>query len=73
MTSHFGWLDTDEQQRRTMLEVVDLFRDKGILDEIGIGTIRDTIANALFPRTRGRSRGPSASPIEWSRHSPCAP
>ncbi len=49
MTSRFGWLDADEQQRRTMMEVIALFRDEGTLDEIGIGTVRDTIANALFP------------------------
>ncbi|MDO8108324.1 DUF6361 family protein [Isoptericola sp. b441] len=49
MTSHFGWLDADEQQRRTMMEVIALFRDEGTLDEIGIGTVRDTIANTLFP------------------------
>lgn len=49
MSSRFGWLDTDEAQRRQMMEVVDLFKDEGTIDEIGIGTVRDTIANALFP------------------------
>ena len=49
MTSRFGWLDTDEAQRRRMMEVVDLLRDEGTIDELGIGTIRDTIADALFP------------------------
>lgn len=51
MTSRFGWLDADEQQRRTMMEVIALFRDPGTVDELGIGTIRDTISNALFPGT----------------------
>jgi len=51
MTSRFGWLDTDEDQRRQMMEVVELFRDEGSVDELGIGTVRDTIANALFPGT----------------------
>src|SRR6476620_7017998 len=50
-TSVFGWLDHDEGERRRMLEVINLFRDKGTLDELGIGTIRDTIAERLFPGT----------------------
>lgn len=49
MESTFGWLDTDDAQRRHMLEVVELFKDEGTVDEIGIGTVRDTIANALYP------------------------
>ncbi len=34
-----------------MLEIVQLFKDEGTVDELGIGAIRDTIANALFPGT----------------------
>jgi hypothetical protein len=42
-----------------MLEVVNLFRDKGTLDELGLGTIRDAFADHFFPgistiHTRGR-------------------
>jgi len=51
MTSSFGWLDTDPTQRTRMLEVVDLFRDKGSVDELGIGSIRDALSDALFPGT----------------------
>lgn len=51
MSSTFGWLDTDEDQRKKMLEVVELFKDDGTVDELGVGAIRDTIANALFPGT----------------------
>src|SRR5665648_773913 len=49
VTSRFGWFDTDGAQRRRMMEVVDLLRDEGTIDELGIGTIRDAIADALFP------------------------
>lgn len=49
--STFGWLDHDEGERRRMLEVVNLFREKGTLDELGIGTIRDTLADHFFPGT----------------------
>jgi hypothetical protein len=51
MSSTFGWLDTDDQQRKSMLEVVDLFKEDGTVDELGIGSIRDALADALFPGT----------------------
>lgn len=51
MTSTFAWLDHDESERRKMLEVVNLFREKGTLDELGFGTIRDTFADHFFPGT----------------------
>jgi hypothetical protein len=31
--STFGWLDHDEGERRRMMEVINLFREKGTLDE----------------------------------------
>jgi hypothetical protein len=34
-----------------MMEVINLFREKGTLDELGIGTIRDTYAEHFFPGT----------------------
>ncbi len=34
-----------------MLGVVDLFREKGTVDELGLGTIRDAFADRLFPGT----------------------
>lgn len=49
MTSTFGWLDTDNEQRRQMLEVIDLFKEEGTVDELGIGSIRDALADSLFP------------------------
>jgi hypothetical protein len=49
--STFGWLDYSDAERRRMLEVVDLFREKGTLDELGLGTIRDTFAEYFFPGT----------------------
>jgi hypothetical protein len=51
MASTFGWLDTDSEQRKKMLEVVDLFKDEGTVDELGIGSIRDALADSLFPGT----------------------
>lgn len=51
MTSTFGWVDTDAAQRRRMMEVLDAFSEKGMLDEFGIGQIRDAFADALYPGT----------------------
>lgn len=49
--SSFSWLDHSEAQRRRMLEVIDLFREKGTLDELGFGTIRDAFSDHFFPGT----------------------
>jgi hypothetical protein len=48
-SSAFAWLDYSDGERRRMLEVIDLFREKGTLDELGIGSIRDTFADHFFP------------------------
>ncbi len=49
--SSFSWLDSSEQQRRQMLDVINLFREKETRDELGIGTVRDAFADLFFPGT----------------------
>jgi len=49
MTSSFGWLALDPEQRRRMMEAVDQFRDETTLDDLGFGTIRDAFSSTLFP------------------------
>lgn len=49
--SSLGWLDTSEHERRSVLELVSALNEPGTLDELGIGSIRDTIADSLFPGT----------------------
>ena len=51
MPSRFAWIDVDEASRRTMLDFIDQFRDRGTLDELGIGTIRDAFSDYFFPGT----------------------
>lgn len=51
MASTFGWIAIDPTQRKQMLETVELFRDKGTVDDLGIGAIRDAISDTLFPGT----------------------
>jgi hypothetical protein len=47
--SQFAWLDYSENERRQAQDVVRLFQDKGTVDELGIGTVRDALADYLFP------------------------
>lgn len=49
--SAFVWLDYSERERRKMLDVVDLFREHDTRDELGIGSVRDALADMLFPGT----------------------
>lgn len=51
MPSLFAWLDTSEHDRRRAMDVIDLFQQKETVDELGIGSIRDTVADLLSPAT----------------------
>jgi hypothetical protein len=51
MPSHFGWVDFAEEDRQRMLDVVQLFREQDTRDEMGIGAIRDALADFFFPGT----------------------
>ncbi len=49
--SSFTWLDYSEFERRKMLEVVDLFKERDTRDELGLGAVRDSFADQFFPGT----------------------
>lgn len=51
MVSRFGWVDFAEDDRRRMLDIVDLFNQQDTRDELGVGTIRDAFSDHLFPGT----------------------
>jgi len=51
VTSTFAWLDFSDRDRKRAMDVVDLFREDETRDELGIGVIRDAIADRLFPGT----------------------
>jgi len=51
MVSSFAWLDYCESERRKALDVIQAFGDRSTLDELGIGIIRDALADLLFPGT----------------------
>lgn len=51
MPSTFTWLDYSEQERRKMLDVIELFGERTTRDELGLGGVRDAFADTLFPGT----------------------
>jgi Family of unknown function (DUF6361) len=50
--SSLTWLAHDEAERRRMQEAVELFREQGTVDDLGIGSVRDAFSNLLFPGTK---------------------
>ncbi len=51
MPSTFTWVDFEEKDRQKMMEVIKMFQESDTRDELGIGTIRDTFSELLFPGT----------------------
>lgn len=51
MASSLTWLDYSERDRRRALDVIDLFRERETVDELGIGSVRDAFSDLLFPGT----------------------
>ena len=47
----FGWVDFSKEERDKALGFLQALQEQGAVDELGIGTIRDQIADALFPGT----------------------
>lgn len=44
-----AWMDTSLEQQRRVRDIVNLFRDQGTIDDLGIGQIRDALGDLLFP------------------------
>lgn len=51
MPASLTWLDLTAADRDKVRRVLDLFSEQGTVDELGVGSLRDTISNALFPGT----------------------
>jgi len=49
--STLSWLNHSDTERRKALDVIDLFREKGTQDQLGIGRVRDAFSDLLFPGT----------------------
>lgn len=46
-----GWIDFSKEDRQKALDVINLLSEKGAVDELGIGIVRDGFANYFFPGT----------------------
>lgn len=51
MGSTLTWLDLTANDRDRMRGVLDLFNEQGTVDEMGLGTLRNAMGDALFPGT----------------------
>ena len=51
MPSALTWLDHDSAERDRMNRVLALFQERSTVDELGLGGVRDSIADLLFPGT----------------------
>jgi hypothetical protein len=49
VASTIAWLDFSEDDQRRAREIVALFSQQESRDELGIGTVRDALSDALFP------------------------
>jgi hypothetical protein len=49
MSSSLGWIDFSSEHRDRVKTVLDLLATPGVIDELGIGVIRDAFADLLFP------------------------
>lgn len=51
MKETISWLDFAESDRQRAMQVIDLFREKNTVDELGFSPIRDAFADHFFPGT----------------------
>ncbi|PWE27659.1 hypothetical protein C4N9_16650 [Pararhodobacter marinus] len=49
--SSLAWIDFDEAERQRAQRITALFQERETRDELGLGAIRDSIADHLFPGT----------------------
>ena len=49
--AEIGWVFYSPEQKKRVDNVLKYFEEKGIVDELGLGAVRDAFANILFPGT----------------------
>ena len=49
MDPSISWLDLTASDRNKMERVLDLFKEQGTVDEMGLGPVRDALSQVLFP------------------------
>lgn len=51
LQSQIGWLFFSKHDRELLDQLLDIDTDENVLDELGVGVLRDIISNRLFPGT----------------------
>ena len=51
MDATLTWLDLTASDRDRVRQVLDLYKEQGTVDEMGLGSLRDALSEALFPGT----------------------
>ena len=51
LQSKLAWIDHDSAARERSLQIIGLFRERDSRDELGLGAIRDSFSDKLFPGT----------------------
>ena len=51
LQSRIAWLDHDAEARERSMRVLSMFGERDTRDELGLGSIRDNLADLLFPGT----------------------
>jgi len=51
VTAQLAWIDLTATDRDKVRRVLNLFNEQGTVDELGLGSLRDVLSNALFPGT----------------------
>ena len=51
LQSSLAWIDHDSAARERSLRIMGLFRERDSRDELGLGSVRDSFADQLFPGT----------------------
>ena len=46
-----GWIDFSKQDKTDAINIINSMKEKGVLDELGFGSIRQAFANFFFPGT----------------------
>ena len=65
---NLGWVDFSDNDRKKVLEVIHLLSEKGAVDELGFGIIRDGFADYFFPRKIAASSRSKKSPGARGRY-----
>ena len=47
----FAWLDHDDRESQRIRELLRAFEEKGTVDSLGLGVVRDAFSDLLFPGT----------------------